>query len=98
MELIGFLLLIGFVCANHEGFVDPEDQNSELITFYDLNTKEPFSPPVTTVVNQSEMSKIDNIFHVRFPFIGQPCQCRDTTCGCCAGMKIQQFNFDRKSE
>ena len=46
------------------------------IVFYDLKTKEPFGPPITTIIPYSEDSNINmsSIVNIRLPFIGQPCK------------------------
>lgn len=50
------------------------------IVFYDLKTKEPFGPPITTIIPYSENSSINmsSIVNVRLPFIGQPCKYEKT--------------------
>lgn len=47
------------------------------ITFYDLKTKQTLSPPITTMVADSQNLTLDSINvvnFVRLPFIGQPCE------------------------
>lgn len=47
------------------------------IIFYDLKTKQPLLPPITTIVPNSENMTLDSINvvnFVRLPFIGQPCE------------------------
>lgn len=46
------------------------------IVFYDLKTKEPLEPPITTVLAKSENDSFNmsSAVHVRLPFIGQPCK------------------------
>lgn len=53
-----------------------QNEVSNPIVFYDLKTKEPFGPPVTTVIPFSEGSSINmsSVVNIRLPFIGQPCK------------------------
>ncbi|XP_030379691.1 uncharacterized protein LOC115627939, partial [Scaptodrosophila lebanonensis] len=70
--------------------------NNGLI-FYDLRTRTPYLPPTVSVsrgrnlasVKYSEKGSIWSTF-------GQPCDCRGPTCGCCAGLKVDQYKFDQK--
>lgn len=58
--------------------------------FYDLKTNKPISSPkVTTGTSYLQSS-------ARLPIIGEPCMCANLNCGCCAGLNIQQFNFNQK--
>ncbi|XP_041975753.1 uncharacterized protein LOC121730676 [Aricia agestis] len=34
---------------------------------------------------------------LRLPFSGGPCECEETRCVCCTGIRIQTFNFDRRT-
>lgn len=35
---------------------------------------------------------------LRLPFMGGRCDCEDLKCTCCTGIRIETFNFDRKSK
>jgi hypothetical protein len=46
------------------------------IVFYDLKSKEPLEPPITTIVPGSENDSFNmsSVINIRLPFIGQPCK------------------------
>ncbi len=57
------------------------------VIFYDLKTNRTLLPPIVTPLKYSQSS--------RRPLFGRPCSCETLHCGCCAGMTIQQFNFNQ---
>ncbi|XP_033171744.1 spore wall protein 2 [Drosophila mauritiana] len=67
------------------------------LIFYELKTHRPYLPPTVSVsrgrnlasVKYSEKGSIWSTF-------GQPCECNGPTCGCCAGLKVDQYRFDQK--
>ncbi|EDW65514.2 uncharacterized protein Dvir_GJ19296, partial [Drosophila virilis] len=67
------------------------------LIFYELGTHTPYLPPTVSVsrgrnlasVKYSEKGSIWSTF-------GQPCECRAAICGCCAGLKVDQYKFDQK--
>ena len=70
-----------------------------MIKFYDLTTNRTFLPPIVELrgVNES-VETIDAVdgFRVETDTNGVPCTCNEWTCGCCAGIKVDQFNYDHK--
>lgn len=90
-----FVLFLVFLIANQANEMEESD---EIIEFYSLETEEPFTPPTITTIYSAENISISSYINVRLPFIGQPCKCAELKCTCCAGMSIQQFNFNRKSK
>lgn len=69
------------------------------LIFYELATHTPYLPPTVSVsrgrnlasVKYSEKGSIWSTF-------GQPCTCQGAACGCCAGLKVDQYKFDQKGE
>ncbi|XP_034482935.1 uncharacterized protein DDB_G0290301, partial [Drosophila innubila] len=67
------------------------------LIFYELATNTAYLPPTVSVsrgrnlasVKYSEKGSIWSTF-------GQPCVCRGVACGCCAGLKVDQYKFDQK--
>ncbi|EDW75029.2 uncharacterized protein Dwil_GK19921 [Drosophila willistoni] len=67
------------------------------LIFYELASHTPYLPPTVSVsrgrnlasVKYSEKGSIWSTF-------GQPCECRGPVCGCCAGLKVDQYKFDQK--
>ncbi|KAH8408901.1 hypothetical protein KR009_003620 [Drosophila setifemur] len=67
------------------------------LIFYELNSHTPYLPPTVSVsrgrnlasVKYSEKGSIWSTF-------GQPCECSGPICGCCAGLKVDQYQFDQK--
>ncbi|XP_017055923.1 glutamic acid-rich protein [Drosophila ficusphila] len=67
------------------------------LIFYELKSHQPYLPPTVSVsrgrnlasVKYSEKGSIWSTF-------GQPCECSGPTCGCCAGLKVDQYRFDQK--
>lgn len=70
--------------ANH---IDRANLRSNGLIFYDLKTNRTLLPPIVTPLKYTQSS--------RLPLIGRPCSCQTLNCGCCAGMSIQQFNFNQ---
>lgn len=54
------------------GFIDLKNP----IVFYDLKTKEPLQPPITTILpgSENESFNMSSVINIRLPFIGQPCK------------------------
>lgn len=69
------------------------------LIFYELKSHKPYLPPTVSVsrgrnlasVKYSEKGSIWSTF-------GQPCECQGPVCGCCAGLKVDQYRFDQKGE
>lgn len=69
------------------------------LIFYELATHTPYLPPTVSVsrgrnlasVKYSEKGSIWSTF-------GQPCNCHGAACGCCAGLKVEQYKFDQKGK
>lgn len=69
------------------------------LIFYELSSHTPYLPPTVSVsrgrnlasVKYSEKGSIWSTF-------GQPCECSGPMCSCCAGLKVDQYNFDQKGE
>ncbi|XP_017106504.2 myb-like protein X [Drosophila bipectinata] len=67
------------------------------LIFYELKSHQPYLPPTVSVsrgrnlasVKYSDKGSIWSTF-------GQPCECRGPVCGCCAGLKVDQYRFDQK--
>ncbi|EDW27782.1 GL19826 [Drosophila persimilis] len=67
------------------------------LIFYELATHTPYLPPTVSV------SRGRNLASVKYSSkgsiwstFGQPCECRGPVCGCCAGLKVDQYKFDQK--
>lgn len=75
------------------------DDEDTPIMFYDWNSKDVLTPPTVSVIpgSDNDSFNMSSFVNIRLPFIGQPCGCYELNCGCCAGMMVQQFNFDQKS-
>lgn len=69
------------------------------LIFYELKSHKPYLPPTVSVsrgrnlasVKYSDKGSIWSTF-------GQPCECQGPVCGCCAGLKVDQYRFDQKGE
>lgn len=58
--------------GSSRGFIDLKNP----IVFYDLKTKEPLQPPITTILpgSENESFNMSSVINIRLPFIGQPCK------------------------
>lgn len=67
-KLIFFVVFIAMV----QGIYDTKNP----IVFYDLKTKEPLPPPITTILvgSEKESFNMSSVINIRLPFIGQPCK------------------------
>lgn len=52
-----------------------KSEDDPLIAFYDIKTKNPLLPPITTIVPHSNTSLLmtNLVNFIRLPFIGRPC-------------------------
>lgn len=69
------LLLLAIVLTGlnvSRGFIELKNP----VVFYDLKTKEPLQPPITTVLpgSENESFNMSSVINIRLPFIGQPCK------------------------
>lgn len=88
------LLLLASLLASTEA-----RSYSNGLIFYELATHTPYLPPTVSVsrgrnlasVKYSEKGSIWSTF-------GQPCNCHGAACGCCAGLKVDQYKFDQKGK
>ena len=100
MKIIIFFTFIIYFCEGTKSFnkVENFNETENLVKFISLRNSEVLAPPTVTIINDlSKNQNMSGIINVRLPFIGEPCSCAMLNCGCCAGMQIQQFNFDQKS-
>ncbi|EDV92414.1 GH24068 [Drosophila grimshawi] len=89
-------LLALAVCACAASLAVARSYSNGLI-FYELQSHTPYLPPTVSVsrgrnlasAKYSEKGSIWSTF-------GQPCECRGMICGCCAGLKVDQYKFDQK--
>ncbi|SPP77986.1 Hypothetical predicted protein [Drosophila guanche] len=89
-------LALLFVVAWHPQPTAGRSYSSGLI-FYELATHTPYLPPTVSV------SRGRNLASVKYSSkgsiwstFGQPCECHGPVCGCCAGLKVDQYKFDQK--
>ncbi|XP_077297202.1 uncharacterized protein LOC143918945 [Arctopsyche grandis] len=97
LKVLAVLYTFNFHCANSEPIRHSEikprllvfNDPSDVSVFYSLqsnDTIKKMSPRPWFAPGQS----------LKLPFIGDPCACNGYQCGCCAGIRISQFNFDRQ--
>jgi hypothetical protein len=71
-----------------------------VVKFYDLNTNRTFLAPIVELKGSNETGTVEDAdgFRLETEMSGAPCTCNEWTCGCCAGIKIDKFNYDHKCE
>lgn len=63
------------------------------LIFYDMKSNSTLLPPIiekAILTGNKTILRQDNM--------GQPCNCFEMTCSCCAGLNIQQFNINQNSK
>ena len=70
------MLKFVFFAVTLSGLNVKSEKNLSPIVFYDLKTKEPLDPPITTMIPGSENDSFNmsSYINIRLPFIGQPCK------------------------
>ncbi|CAK1544584.1 unnamed protein product [Leptosia nina] len=66
--------------------MDPTDFS----VYYDLKTNE-------TIRKMLPRPWYKPGWFIRLPFRGGPCECEGLRCSCCTGIRIQTFNYDRRT-
>ncbi|XP_022117444.2 uncharacterized protein LOC110994862 isoform X2 [Pieris rapae] len=102
-ELLPFLLLtlcVSFSAADasskgrHFALWGNKEDNamdvSDFSVYYDLNTNE-------TIRKMLPRPWYKPGWFIRLPFRGGPCECEELKCSCCTGIRIQAFNYDRRT-
>ena len=81
------------------GSAELPEQSEIIASFFSLKTQQKLRPPTISMITDPARTNqsMAGIINVRLPFIGEPCGCQTLNCGCCAGMKVTQMNFDQKS-
>lgn len=103
LQIIAATILTIFVyeisAKASRGSADLPNQSEIIASFYSLKTKQKLQSPTVTMITDPARTNqsMAGIISVRLPFIGEPCGCQSLNCGCCAGMKVTQLNFDQKS-
>ncbi|XP_038208431.1 uncharacterized protein LOC119829793 [Zerene cesonia] len=63
---------------------------TDFSVYYDLNTNE-------TIRRMMPRPWYKPGWFIRLPFMGGPCQCKELKCTCCTGIRLQAFNYDRRT-
>ncbi|XP_041451540.1 uncharacterized protein LOC121405051 [Drosophila obscura] len=67
------------------------------LIFYELATHTPYLPPTVSAARGRNLASVKYSSKGSiWSTFGQPCDCRGPVCGCCAGLKVDQYKFDQK--
>ncbi|EFA11305.2 uncharacterized protein LOC103314652 isoform X1 [Tribolium castaneum] len=97
-----YVCLVSVLWALMNGLAIQEGNVESMMVYYDPKTRIPFrmtsienSLTNTSSANDQSSTKSRGVLR-RIGFRSNGCTCQELTCGCCLGLKLDQFNFNRE--